>query len=333
MNKSTIYWGDVNKYLNDVIANLDCEQIFLLVDENTQRHCLPHLDLREFHVIKIPSGEAHKNIETCQAIWANLLDKKATRKALLINLGGGVIGDMGAFCAASFKRGIYFINIPTTLLAMVDASSGGKTGVDFMNQKNMIGLFVNPIATIIDPIFLQTLPTRHIQSGKAEMLKHGLIYNLQHFQHIQLEGIPDLDQIKESVNIKKHFVEADPFDHNLRQSLNFGHTIGHAIESTALSKDEDLLHGEAVGKGMMVELKLSTLYGGLDKKEADGYIDKLTEFFGETKYSEQDLKEWIEWASNDKKNESNQLSFSLLERGGKVKNNIQLSPSDVLRIL
>lgn len=333
MKKAKIYWGEVNKHLHDVISNLECEQVFVLVDENTKEHCLPLLDLPEHHIIQIASGEEHKNIQTCQKIWAELLVKKATRKALLINLGGGVIGDMGSFSAACFKRGIHFVNVPTTLLAMVDASVGGKTGVDFMNQKNMIGLFINSFATIIDPTFLKTLPLRQIQSGKAEMLKHGLIAKPQHFEQIQLEGIPDIELIKESVAIKEQFVKADPLDNNLRQSLNFGHTIGHAMESAALSDGKDMLHGEAVGLGMIIELKLSTLYGGLDKSEAQGYINKLIQFYGDINYTEKELKDWLEWASNDKKNASHSVNFSLLVKGGRVKNNINLTLKDILLIL
>jgi 3-dehydroquinate synthase len=332
MDNPQLYFGKLNQHLQEVLKQTDFTTLFILVDENTNDDCLPFLELPAHQVLLIESGEKHKNIQTCQSIWAELLSRQADRHSILINLGGGVIGDMGGFCAATFKRGIRFINIPTTLLAMVDASVGGKTGVDFMNQKNMIGLFTSPLATLIDPLFLNTLDQRQIKSGQAEMIKHGLIANLDHFEKaIQANEFP-LALIKESVEIKQHIVEQDPFEKNIRKSLNFGHTLGHAIESAALSEGNNILHGEAVALGMILELKLSVLHCSLDKDEADNYIEKIAAKYGHPPLDSNYLSALIEWCGNDKKNENKGINCSLMSSGGNIKNNINLSQEQILRI-
>jgi 3-dehydroquinate synthase len=250
-----------------------------------------------------------------------LLKYKADRQALLINLGGGVIGDMGGFCASTFKRGIRFINIPTTLLAMVDASIGGKTGIDFMQQKNMIGSFTSPHAIFVDPIFLHTLSSRLLLSGKAEMLKHGLIANEAHFKSCLEVLKPDLALIKESISIKDKIVKHDPYEKGIRKSLNFGHTMG-----------EDLLHGEAVALGMILELKLSVLYAGLDSQLATNIIQNLSKIYGQVKLSPSYITSLIDRCENDKKNNSKGINFSLLGQLGQAQNNVSLSPDEILQI-
>ena len=252
-----IKYGSIKEELHSFLATNKYTQVFILVDENTLEHCLPLLPNFDYQIIKIESGERNKNIETCQKIWQNLLNNNADRKALLINLGGGVISDMGGFCASTYKRGIDFINIPTTLLAMVDATIGGKTGIDFGFQKNMIGLFSLAKTVLIDATFLKTLNYRQIKSGKAEMLKHGLIANEQHFTQIISSAIPNLDLIKASIAIKQEIVSTDPFEKGIRKSLNFGHTLGHALEAYYLANNLDILHGEAIAQGMIWAIQLS----------------------------------------------------------------------------
>ncbi len=332
MNNSTLYYGNINESLMDFLQRESYSKLFILVDENTLSDCYPILNIDQAQIIQIESGEKNKTIQSCQSIWADLLKYKADRHALLINLGGGVIGDMGGFCASTFKRGIRFINIPTTLLAMVDASIGGKTGIDFMQQKNMIGSFTSPHAIFIDPIFLQTLSSRLLLSGKAEMLKHGLIANEAHFKSCLEVLKPDLALIKESISIKDKIVKQDPYEKSIRKSLNFGHTMGHAIESLALTEGEDLLHGEAIALGMILELKLSVLYAGLNSQLATSIIQNLSKIYGQVKLSPSYITSLVDRCKNDKKNNSKGINFSLLGQLGQAQNNISLSKDEILQI-
>ncbi len=332
MNNSTLYYGNINESLINFLQRESYSKLFILVDENTLSDCYPILNIDQAQIIQIESGEKNKTIHSCQSIWADLLKYKADRQALLINLGGGVIGDMGGFCASTFKRGIRFINIPTTLLAMVDASIGGKTGIDFMQQKNMIGSFTSPHAIFVDPIFLHTLSSRLLLSGKAEMLKHGLIANEAHFKSCLEVLKPDLALIKESISIKDKIVKHDPYEKGIRKSLNFGHTMGHAIESLALIEGEDLLHGEAVALGMILELKLSVLYAGLDSQLATNIIQNLSKIYGQVKLSPSYITSLIDRCENDKKNNSKGINFSLLGQLGQAQNNVSLSPDEILQI-
>lgn len=332
MDSFTPFFGSVNEHLALFFQKERYSQLVVLVDENTATLCLPLLKLPEHFLIQIESGEKHKNIQTCQNIWAQLLDKGIDRQAILLNLGGGVIGDMGGFCASCFKRGIRFINIPTTLLAMVDASIGAKTGVDFMNQKNMIGLFSNPRAVIIDPIFLNTLEARQIRSGKAEMLKHGIIANENHFEDCIEVDLPSLELIKDSIRIKERIVDQDPLEQGIRKALNFGHTLGHAIESAALSEGKNVLHGEAVAHGMILELLLSALYADLDQAFVNHATKRLVQLYGTPKFDSASLNNLIDLCFNDKKNENQGINFSLISSPGEVKININLSREEILRI-
>lgn len=333
MSKSKIYYGAVNQQLLEVLTQENYTKLFVLVDENTKTHCLPLLNLPKHQLIEIESGEKHKNLQTCQVIWAKLMGLKADRNSLLINLGGGVIGDMGGFCAASFKRGMRFINIPTTLLAMVDASLGGKTGVDFMNQKNMIGLFASPLATFIDPLFLDTLSKRQVKSGQAEMIKHGLIASQSHFEKtIGAQEFP-LALIRESVEIKQHIVNQDPFEKNIRKSLNFGHTLGHAIESAALSEGKDLLHGEAIAQGMILAIRLSISENLLDPLTGLSIIKQIENLYEKPSYTQADLSMLLALAKNDKKNIGEQMQYTLLESVGQVVFDVTISPKKVIQLL
>jgi len=241
---------------------------FVLVDENTKQHCLPILQnvLQDVIVIETQSGEINKNLSTCEHIWQQLIQHNADRKALFINLGGGVIGDMGGFAASCYKRGIDFINIPTTLLSQVDSSIGGKLGIDFKYGKNLIGLFRNPKAVLISSQFFKTLPQRQFINGWAEIFKHALIQDKS-----QWEKYKDIDILHTNMNdivyhsllIKKEVVEEDPFEKGWRKILNFGHTIGHAVEAYSLENDQEpLLHGEAIAAGMLMEGYIGTITSG-----------------------------------------------------------------------
>lgn len=316
--------------LNKHIKENNFSKIFILVDENTHQYCLPRfLERLEtdivIEIIEIESGEINKTIDTCAGVWNTLSDLDADRKSLVINIGGGVITDLGGFVACTFKRGIAYINVPTTLLSMVDASVGGKTGVDLGHLKNQIGVISNPNLVLIDTQFLNTLPKNQMKSGLAEMLKHGLISDKNYwnkFNSLSELTLNDLDElIYESVLIKKHVVEVDPFEHGLRKTLNFGHTLGHAIESYFLSNENKttLLHGEAIVIGMILASYISTELAGLSIDERDTIKELLINYYGKITIEKSDLKPIIEMLKYDKKNNHGNINFVLLESIGKTK--------------
>ena len=316
-------------------------KIAILVDRNTERDCLPLLldTLGNFdpHLISIQSGEFFKNIDTCQLIWKKMLDFQLDRKSLLINLGGGVIGDMGGFCAATFKRGISFVQIPTTLLSMVDASVGGKLGIDLGGIKNSIGVFRDPEEVWIDPFFLNTLPIREVRSGFAEMIKHALIADIAQWESLKI--IRDLNDmewptwIEQSVEVKKRVVMEDPFEKGLRKILNFGHTIGHAIESIYLKKENPLLHGEAIAIGMICETFLSNKICGLSEDALSAICEYILHHFGHHTIEEKNFGEIINLMGNDKKNEGDRINFALLKEPGKAVYDIFVDNNDILESL
>jgi 3-dehydroquinate synthase len=286
-------------------------KVAILVDENTKRECLkkiPKID--NAIIIKIQSGEENKNLKTCNFIWQELTNHEFDRSSLLINLGGGIIGDMGGFCASTYKRGINFINIPTTLLAMTDAAVGGKLGIDLNNLKNQIGVFSNPKTVIIDPIFLNTLPQKELKSGFSEVVKHALISDINLWKKIKKSDFEKLDwnEITAcSVKLKNKIILADPTEIGERKKLNFGHTYGHAIESYYLNNGTPILHGEAVFMGIILETEISNL-SDAEKNEIKNYI--LSNFG--LPYMP-NKKKLIYFLRNDKKNKHKKISFSLLE--------------------
>ncbi len=304
-------------------------KVFVIVDENTIANCYPilqeYMPDTEFNVIEIKSGELNKNIETCQLIWGEMMNSEASRNSLTINLGGGVITDMGGFCASTFKRGMDFIQIPTTLLSQVDASIGGKLGIDFKQIINSIGLFANPQAVFINPIFLNTLPKREIRSGFAEVIKHALIVDAEQWN--LLKEIKDLSKVNwaerlvPSLNIKKKVVEADPFEKGWRKSLNFGHTIGHAIESLYLETETPLLHGEAIAIGMICETYLSHKVLALSKDKMMEVANFLLNIYGQVDLSKLDIEASLAIMRQDKKNIANVINFTLLDEIGAAKVN------------
>ncbi|MCF7560763.1 3-dehydroquinate synthase [Sabulilitoribacter multivorans] len=330
-NDSIIHFNDkCYVSINQHLKENNFSKIFILVDENTHQYCLPRfLERLETNVIieiiEIESGEVNKTIETCVGVWNALSELDADRKSLMINIGGGVITDLGGFVACTFKRGIAYINVPTTLLSMVDASVGGKTGVDLGHLKNQIGVISNPNLVLIDTQFLDTLPKNQMRSGLAEMLKHGLISDENYwnkFKNMSDLSLNDLDDlIHQSVMIKKHVVEEDPFENGLRKTLNFGHTLGHAIESYFLSNDEKttLLHGEAIVIGMILATYISTELTGFPKDTRDDIKNLLIGYYGKVIIEKSEHSTIIELLKYDKKNNHGNINFVLLEAIGKPK--------------
>ena len=315
-SQQIIFTESPKNALNGALKKFSPDQVAILVDENTAQHCLPLFDLNDadFRVIQIRSGEKNKNIDTCLDIWKSLTEWGFSRKSLLVNLGGGVIGDMGGFAASTYKRGIKFINFPTTLLAMVDANIGGKLGIDFMGFKNHIGLFNDPECIYIHTEFLRTLPERELRSGFAEVIKHGLIQDKAYWKQISSSAFPDLDWkpvVQRSYEIKQEVVSKDPKEEGLRKILNFGHTLGHAIESWYLNHGKSLLHGEAIAVGMILEADLSKQLNLLENTE----LGAIRNFINKTyeKIRIPPLSELQRIMGQDKKNKGNSIMFSLIK--------------------
>lgn len=313
--------------LNDYISKVKPSSVFVLVDENTKKYCLDilkHRISKDFEIICIQSGELYKTLETCGRIWETLSRKGADRKSLMINLGGGVITDIGGFVASCFKRGISFIHIPTSLLGMVDAAIGGKNGVDFKNIKNQIGIIRNPEMVVIEKDFLKTLPYEQIVSGFAEMIKHGLIHSentnyyndclsIKRLRHIQVRHLID-----KSVEIKQNIVKNDIEENGLRKVLNYGHTLGHAIESFRMSQENSkhLLHGEAIAIGLVLETYISHVMYNFPIDKLNQLKSFIHQFYSLHSFSENEINEIIKLMKYDKKNVSNQVNFVLLKSLG-----------------
>lgn len=310
-------------------------RIAVLCDENTAKHCLPLIRSvlpSGTLLIQIPSGEECKTLSTCQRIWEFMTEAQLDRKALMINLGGGVIGDMGGFCASTYKRGIDFIQIPTTLLSQVDASVGGKLGIDFYSSdgnvfKNHIGVFRVPKTVLIDTAFLETLDPRETRSGFAEIIKHCLIADEKKWNEVRSKAYTEqdwTDLVQHSVEIKKLVVEEDPEEKGLRKILNFGHTLGHAVESYFLNTKKKLLHGEAIAVGMICETYLAMKLGYIQPETLGEISQYILSVYGKAEISDKDIKKIVPLTRQDKKNENDTVLFSLLEKAGKANFNIAL---------
>src|SRR5574343_864542 len=319
-------------YLTEILIPSNYSKIIVLVDENTNNYCLPNFLARlpteiEIEIIEIEAGEEMKNIATCMELWQTLIDLGADRKSIILNLGGGVITDLGGFVACTFKRGIDFIHIPTTLLSMVDASIGGKNGVDLGNLKNQIGIIREPKAVIIDTQFLNTLPQNEMRSGLAEMLKHGLIFDKKYwdkFKNLKDLNTEDLNVlIHQSIQIKNNIVCEDLTENGIRKSLNFGHTLGHAIESYFLENEakKNLLHGEAVAIGMILESYISKEKSLLSNAEYHEIKYIINDIFDRIDFSKLEIEKIIDLLIYDKKNEFGKVQFALLDGIGKIKIN------------
>ncbi len=311
--------GLLTEYLQKLLdAN---RRLFLLCDDNTFFNCLPvlqnsHPVFNIIPVIKIRSGEKRKTLKSCEAIWNELLLHRADRKSVLINLGGGVITDMGGFAASAFKRGIDSIHIPTTLLAMTDAALGGKTAVNISNYKNQVGSFIQPLLVFNFLPFLKTQSARQLKNGLAEMLKHGLIADANYFdQLVNAENFATQTLIEHSINIKETISIADPSEKAGRKLLNFGHTIGHAVEAYFQSQRKDLLHGEAIAIGMLCESFISTQQQGLSQEDF-AVIKKSIDKFYDLKKFTFSMDDIYEYMLADKKNMDGRINFTLLKSTG-----------------
>ncbi|MFA5770104.1 MAG: 3-dehydroquinate synthase [Patescibacteria group bacterium] len=326
-------------------------KIAVLTDVNIQISLMSQINQiekslnKELKIITIPSGEKEKNIETVKKIWEQMFKSGLDRRSLLVNLGGGVIGDMGGFAASTFMRGIDFLNIPTTLLSQVDASVGGKVGIDFMDLKNGIGVFKDPIGVIIDVETLKTLPKRELISAFGEIIKHGVISEREYFDFITSKKPEEFNQnelikiIKESIKIKSNIVKKDPKEKDLRKVLNFGHTIGHAIESLSWKTDKPLLHGEAVAIGMILESNLACLCQPIHN--LGGYVSGVAELIEEavvnsglpTEIKNIKVEDIIKIILSDKKNVGGEILFSLPKKIGKVVPNVKISKEVIKNLL
>ncbi|MBG6234481.1 3-dehydroquinate synthase [Pedobacter sp. CAN_A7] len=334
---STIHFETQLAPLMNIIEQGKYSKVFVFTDGNTSEICLPVFremldDFSEFDLIETDPGEENKNIDFCIGIWKTLLDFEADRKCLMINLGGGVITDMGGFIASTYKRGIHFINIPTTLLAQVDASVGGKTGIDIDNVKNMVGTFTLPQAVFIETAFLKTLPERELLSGFAEMIKHGLIADQDYYQALKTSDYknPAAEAIFRSVEIKNEVVTTDPQEQNLRKILNFGHTIGHAVESYALSNNPmPLTHGEAIAIGMVCEAFLSHRNSTLTAAELEDITTYILSLYPAYTIVPESFDDLLALMQSDKKNEHGQVMFSLLENIGHCGYNCIVTTQDI----
>tara|TARA_R110001583_G_scaffold84281_5_gene221868 strand:- start:23374 stop:24441 length:1068 start_codon:yes stop_codon:yes gene_type:complete len=314
---------DAYTKLNKYILKYKPSTIFILVDENTNNNCLPLLlqqleTEQPIEIIEIEPGEVHKNLETCTGVWNALTELGADRKSLLLNLGGGVITDLGGFVASTFKRGICFVNIPTTLLSMVDASVGGKTGIDLGVLKNQIGLFSDPEMVVVDPLYLETVSQRELRSGLAEIIKYGLTYDVKlwneilNFKDFNINDLTSL--IHRSIEIKNEVVTEDPKEAGIRKVLNFGHTLGHAIESYFLEsvEKENLTHGEAIAIGMITEAYISEKLLNFPSEKVKNIKSIILSIYKKVIIKTTDYQAIMELLIHDKKNVGGQVNFVLL---------------------
>jgi 3-dehydroquinate synthase len=319
-----IYFNNSINELVNFIKKGNYSRFFILTDEHTGVHCLPlvksQIDgLGDYDLIEVNAGEESKDIDFCIGVWKMLIDFGADRKSLLINLGGGVVTDLGGFAASTFKRGIDFVHVPTTLLSQVDASVGGKTGIDIDSIKNIIGTFTQPKAVFIEYDFLKTLPARQILSGVAEMLKHGLITDANYWNQLKASDLknPSVQLVHRSVEIKNVITIEDPTEKGIRKALNFGHTIGHAIETNSLINDKDpLSHGEAIAIGMICESYLAYKKTGLSIEDLNEITHVFSDLYPRYTISESSFDALFAIMQKDKKNQDGKINCTLLTRIG-----------------
>lgn len=325
-----IFTNEIETAIDSIVATLEPNKTFVLVDNNTQQLVFPRLakstTLRDAEVITISAGDTNKNLDSLVHIWSELGNRGATRKSLIINLGGGVVTDIGAFAGATFKRGIKIINCPTTLLSAVDAAVGGKTGINFNGLKNEIGAFREAEAVIISTCLFDTLPQEELLSGYAEMLKHGLISNRDTYNSLLDFNINSADTdrllelLQQSVNVKRRIVNEDPTEKDIRRALNLGHTAGHAFESLALHRNHPIPHGYAVAWGLIVELVLSHMQLQFPSVELQRLATYIYENYGSFNITCDDYPALLEYMRHDKKNNStSSINFTLLHDVGDLK--------------
>ncbi len=338
-----IYTENIRQELFPLLEQYGKGKIFLATEENVERLWGEDLnELAEKETIKkliLPAGEENKKIDSVTKIWEFLSKNGADRKSLLINLGGGMLTDLAGFAASTFKRGIDFLNIPTTLLSQVDASVGGKTGINFNGLKNEIGVFKEPVAVIIYTGFLKTLDNENFLSGFAEMIKHGLIHSPDHLMELERFDINNIDYkslqsiVQHSVEVKQFFVNSDPTEQNVRKALNFGHTIGHAFESLAMEQKRPVMHGYAVAWGMIAELYLSVIICGYSTDDCNKTSKWLHSIYGTFEINGVDFERLFELMLHDKKNDSGRINFTLLSDTGKMEINQNCSKEMVFEAL
>jgi 3-dehydroquinate synthase len=335
MNQSVVI-APIGESLPAFLSSSQYSKVIVIADNNTKRHCYPILKafLPKHSIVTVPGGEAHKTLATCEKIWEAMTKEELDRHALVINIGGGVIGDMGGFCAAVYKRGIDFIQVPTTLLSQVDASVGGKLGIDFQGFKNHLGVFNIPKSVLIDPVFLKTLPEREVRSGFAEIIKHCLIADAAKWDEIRQKDFDRQnwqDLIAHSVKIKQEVVDQDPTEKGLRKILNFGHTLGHAVETCFLNKaaNQRLYHGEAIAVGMIMESYLSFERKMIDQEILTSIEEFLFATYGKVNIKPEDVEQIIALTRQDKKNKGKEVRFSLLKGAGQCAYDIVVSASEM----
>ena len=342
---------DLEQALTEAVGSCEHDRTFFLVDETTERCCLPLVSamacVKGAGVIVIGATDTHKTLESLAHVWQALGEGGATRHSLLINIGGGMVTDLGGFAASTFKRGINYINIPTTLLAMVDASVGGKTGINFRGLKNEVGVFSNANTVILDTTFLKTLDTENIRSGYAEMLKHGLISNekmwaeLVRSENLELLSSQFRQMLADSVAVKQRIVTEDPLEQGIRKALNLGHTIGHAFESFALSHNGDsrsggispILHGYAVAYGLVCELYLSAVKTGFPTDKMHQTVSFIKEHYGKMNITCDDYPTLLELMTHDKKNVAGTINFTLLGDIGDIRINQTATKDEIFEAL
>lgn len=328
--------------LNKFLSKKEYTKYIIICDENTSQYCLSNLlfgceALTTSEIIELESGEINKTIETCVQVWGALTDIGADKKSLIVNLGGGVISDLGGFVASTFKRGIDFINIPTTLLSMVDASVGGKTGVDFEGIKNHIGTTYEPKGVFVNSFFIETLSERLIKNGYAEIIKIALIADSEFWKKLKklksYKAFYSENIISKAIELKNTIVKKDLHELNLRKSLNFGHNIGHALESSLIKQKKDILHGEAVAFGMILESEIATHLKRLSKKELKEITDYIHSIYKNIKLSPSTKKLMQEFLLHDKKNQGEKLCFALPNHIGNYELCCDVKIDDIKNIL
>lgn len=343
MKQKVVISGNLERDLVNAISECEHDRIFVLTDETTQQLCWPKIKnfkaLKNSTPIIIKATDTHKNLDTLSQVWQALSNGGATRHSLMINLGGGMVTDLGGFAASTFKRGIDFINIPTTLLAMVDASVGGKTGINFGGLKNEIGVFSDSRFVIINTQFLDTLDHYNICSGYAEMLKHGLISDERTWAELVTFNLdnPDLSQLQrmvaDSIKVKERIVEADPHEHGIRKALNLGHTMGHAFESFAMRRGTPILHGYAVAYGLISELYMSARKTAFPTDRMHQTVRFIRENYGTINITCDDYPTLIELMHHDKKNTSGIINFTLLGNVGDIRINQTANEEEIKEAL
>ena len=343
MKQKVVISENLERDLVNAISECEHDRIFVLTDETTQQLCWPKIKnfkaLKNSTPIIIKATDTHKNLDTLSQVWQALSNGGATRHSLMINLGGGMVTDLGGFAASTFKRGIDFINIPTTLLAMVDASVGGKTGINFGGLKNEIGVFSDSRVVIINTQFLDTLDHDNICSGYAEMLKHGLISDERTWAELVTFDLdtPDLNQLQrmvaESIKVKERIVEADPHEHGIRKALNLGHTMGHAFESFAMRRGTPILHGYAVAYGLISELYMSARKTAFPTDRMHQTVRFIRENYGTLNITCDDYPTLIELMHHDKKNTSGIINFTLLGNVGDIRINQTANEEEIKEAL